>query len=206
MLRGLKRTAARLSPRRMSGRYPPPVNGALREDLGMPFIGVVRTSRHGLRWRRSWSLREQKVGWNHVRSCAVAPERRLEVPRHTHRLVLKHDEGQLEVIVRGPRGPGSCWPAWQDRCCGTAEDRMNRDYLKAGGRSRSKRSGHLSDIPPDHRSHRHRSGTAVRTPHNPSFANRDRSTSERHDLCGCAAISTFRLTYYKPAFRSFGRY
>ena len=83
MLRALKRTAARLSPRRMSGRYPPPVHGTLREDLGMPFIGVVRTSRHGLRWRRSWSLREQEVGWNHVRSCAVAPDRRLGVPRHS---------------------------------------------------------------------------------------------------------------------------
>jgi hypothetical protein len=28
----------------------------------------------------------------------------------------------------------------------------------------------------------------------------------QHDLCGCAAIPTFRLTYYKTAFRSFGRY
>jgi hypothetical protein len=70
----------------------------------MPFIGVVRTSRQGLRWRRSWSLREQQVGWNHVRSCTVASDRRLGVPRHTHRLVLEHDEGQLEVILRGPRG------------------------------------------------------------------------------------------------------
>jgi hypothetical protein len=120
MLRALKRTAARLSPRRMSGRYPPPVHGTLREDLGMPFIGVVRTSRHGLRWRRSWSLREQKVGWNHVRSCAVAPDRRLGVPRHTHRLVLKHDEGQLEVIVRGPWGVLAL-VGLRDRICAAAQ-------------------------------------------------------------------------------------
>ena len=86
----------------------------------MPFIGVVRTSRHGLRWRRSWSLREQKAGWNHVRSCAVTPDRRLGVPRHTHRLVLKHDEGQLEVIVRGPRGVLAL-VGLRDRICAAAQ-------------------------------------------------------------------------------------
>jgi len=73
----------------------------------MPVVGVVRASRQGLRWRRSWSLREQRVGWDRVRSCTVGTDRRPGVSRHTHRLVLEHDDGQLEVILRGPRGP---WP------------------------------------------------------------------------------------------------
>jgi hypothetical protein len=85
----------------------------------MPFVGVVRASRRGLRWRRSWSLREQRVGWGRMRSCTVGTDRRLGVPRHTHRLVLEHDEGQLEVILRGPRGAlalvGLC-----DRICAAA--------------------------------------------------------------------------------------
>lgn len=70
----------------------------------MPFVGVVRASRRGLRWRRSWSLREQRVGWDRVRSCTVATDRRLGVPRHTHRLLLEHDKGILEVLLRGPQG------------------------------------------------------------------------------------------------------
>ena len=73
----------------------------------MPFVGVVRAGRQGLRWRRVWSLRKQRVGWDRVRSCTVGTDRRPGVSRHTHRLVLEHDEGQLEVILRGPRGP---WP------------------------------------------------------------------------------------------------
>ena len=40
--------------------------------------------------------------WGSVRSCTVGPDRRLGVPRHTIRLVLEHDGGLLEVIVRGP--------------------------------------------------------------------------------------------------------
>jgi hypothetical protein len=39
-----------------------------------------------------------------VRSCTVSTDRRLGVPRHTHRLLLEHDQGLLEVILRGPRG------------------------------------------------------------------------------------------------------
>jgi len=70
----------------------------------VPFVGVVRASRQGLRYRRTWSLREQRVGWGRMRSCTVGTDRRLGVSRHTHRLVLEHDEGQLEVILRGPRG------------------------------------------------------------------------------------------------------
>ena len=104
MLKALKRKAVSLSPRRISGRYPAAVRGTLREDLGMPFVGVVRAGRQGLRWRRVWSLRKQRVGWDRVRSCTVGTDRRPGVSRHTHRLVLEHDEGQLEVILRGPRG------------------------------------------------------------------------------------------------------
>jgi hypothetical protein len=104
LLRALRRTAASFSPRQVSGRYTAPVRGTLREDLGVPYVGVVRASRQGLRWHRRWALGEQGVGWNQVRSCTVSPDRRLGVPRHTHRLVLEHDQGLLEVILRGPRG------------------------------------------------------------------------------------------------------
>jgi hypothetical protein len=104
VLRALKRMAASFSPRRLSGRYTGPVRGTLREDLGVPYGGVVRASRQGLRWHRSWALREQGVGWNQVRSCTVSTDRRPGVPRHTHRLMLEHNQGLLEVILRGPRG------------------------------------------------------------------------------------------------------
>jgi hypothetical protein len=85
----------------------------------MPFVGVVRVSRRGLRWRRSWSLREQRVGWERVRSCTVGTDRRLGVSPHTHRLVLEHDEGQLEVILRGPRG-ALALVGLRDRVCAAA--------------------------------------------------------------------------------------
>jgi hypothetical protein len=104
VLQALKRTAASFSPRQVSGRHTTPVRGTLREDLGVPYVGVIWASRQGLRWHRRWGLREQRVGWNQVRSCTVSPDRRLGVPRHTHRLVLEHDQGLLEVILRGPRG------------------------------------------------------------------------------------------------------
>jgi hypothetical protein len=85
----------------------------------MPFVGVVRASRRGLRWRRSWSLREQRVGWDRVRSCTVGTDHRLGVSRHTHRLVLEHDEGQLEVTLRGPRG-ALALVGLRDRICAAA--------------------------------------------------------------------------------------
>ena len=104
LLQALKSTAASLRLRQISGRYPAPVRGTLREDLGVPYVGVVRASRQGLRWHRRWALGEQRVGWNQVRSCTVSTDRRLGVPRHTHRLLLEHDQGRLEVILRGPLG------------------------------------------------------------------------------------------------------
>ena len=104
LLQALKRTAASFRLRQVSGRYTAPVRGTLREDLGVPYVGVVRASRQGLRWHRRWALGEQRVGWNQVRSCTVSTDRRLGVPRHTHRLLLEHDQGRLEVILRGPRG------------------------------------------------------------------------------------------------------
>jgi hypothetical protein len=70
----------------------------------VPYVGVVRASRQSLCWHRRWALGEQRVGWNQVRSCTVSTDRRLGVPRHTHRLLLDHDQGLLEVILRGPRG------------------------------------------------------------------------------------------------------
>jgi hypothetical protein len=104
LLQALKRAAGSFRPRQVSGRYTAPVRGTLREDLGVPYVGVVRASRHDLRWHRRWALGEQRVGWNQVRSCTVSTDRRLGVPRHTHRLLLEHDQGLLEVILRGPRG------------------------------------------------------------------------------------------------------
>ena len=104
MLKALKRKAVSLSPRRISGRYPAAVRGTLREDLGMPFVGVVRAGRQGLRWRRVWSLRKQRVGWDRVRSCTVGTDRRLGVSRHTHRLVLEHDQGSARGDPTGTAG------------------------------------------------------------------------------------------------------
>src|SRR5215207_5255018 len=97
LLQALKRITASFRPRQVSGRYTAPVRGTLREDFGVPYVGVVRASRQGLRWHRRWALGEQRVGWNQVRLCTVSTDRRLGVPRHTHRLLL-------EVILRGPRG------------------------------------------------------------------------------------------------------
>jgi hypothetical protein len=104
VLQALKRMAAGFSSRRLSGRYTAPVRGTLREDRGMAYVGVVRASRQGLHWHRRWALREQGVEWNQVRSCTVSTDRRPGVPRHSHRLMLEHDQGLLEVILRGPRG------------------------------------------------------------------------------------------------------
>ena len=104
LLQALMRIAASFRPRQVSGHYTAPVRGTLREDFGVPYAGVVRASRQGLRWHRRWALGEQRVGWNQVRSCTVSTDRRLGVPRHTHRLLLDHDQGLLEVILRGPRG------------------------------------------------------------------------------------------------------
>ena len=103
-LQALKRMAASFSSRRISGRYTAPVRGTLQENFGVAYVGVIWASRQGLRWHRRWALREQRVAWNQVRSCTVSPDRRLGVPRHTHRLMLEHDKGLLEVILRGPRG------------------------------------------------------------------------------------------------------
>jgi len=104
LLQALKTTAASFSPRQVSGRHTTPVRGTLRENLGVPYVGVIWASRQGLRWHRRWALPEQRVGWNQVRSCTVSTDRRPGVPRHTHRLMLEHDQGLLEVILRGPRG------------------------------------------------------------------------------------------------------
>jgi hypothetical protein len=104
LLQTLKTIMASSRPRPVSGRYTAPVRGTLREDFGVPYVGVVRASRQGLHWHRRWALGEQRVGWNQVRSCTVSTDRRLGVPRHTHRLLLEHDQGLLEVILRGPRG------------------------------------------------------------------------------------------------------
>jgi hypothetical protein len=103
-LQALKRITASFRPGQVSGRYTAPVRGTLREDFGVPYVGVLRASRQSLRWHRRWALGEQRVGWNQVRSCTVSTDRRLGVPRHTHRLLLDHDQGLLEVILRGPRG------------------------------------------------------------------------------------------------------
>jgi len=97
LLQALTRIAASFRPSQVSGRYTAPVRGTLREDFGVPYVGVVRASRQGLRWHRRWALGEQRVGWNQVRSCTVSTDRRLGVPRHTHRLLLDHDQGLLEV-------------------------------------------------------------------------------------------------------------
>jgi hypothetical protein len=75
LLQALKRIAASFRPRQVSGRYTAPVRGTLREDFGVPYVGVVRASRQGLRWHRRWALGEQRVGWNQVRSCTVGPAR-----------------------------------------------------------------------------------------------------------------------------------
>jgi len=104
LLQAVKRTAASCVARQISGRSTAPVRGTLREDFGVPYVGVIWASRQGLRWHRRWALGEQRVGWNQVRSCTVSTDRRLGVPRHTHRLLLEHDQGLLEVILRGPRG------------------------------------------------------------------------------------------------------
>jgi hypothetical protein len=75
LLQALKRTAASFSSRQVSGRYAAPVRGTLGEDLGVPYVGVVRASWQGLRWHRRWALGERRVGWNQVRSCTVGPAR-----------------------------------------------------------------------------------------------------------------------------------
>jgi hypothetical protein len=55
LLQALKRTAASFSSRQVSGRYAAPVRGTPGEDLGVPYVGVVRASRQGLRWHRRWA-------------------------------------------------------------------------------------------------------------------------------------------------------
>jgi hypothetical protein len=47
LLQALKRIAASFRPRQVSGRYTAPVRGTLREDFGVPYVGVVRASRQG---------------------------------------------------------------------------------------------------------------------------------------------------------------
>jgi hypothetical protein len=84
--------------------YSAVVRARLREDFGETFAGVVRPSRGGLRWHRLWSLRESSIRWDRVRTCALERDRRPGVPRHTIRLLVEHDDGLLEVILRGPWG------------------------------------------------------------------------------------------------------
>jgi hypothetical protein len=69
-LQALKRIAASFRPRQVSARYTAPVRGTLREDLGVPYVGVVRASRQACagiavgRWASS--------GWDGTR-CGRAP-------------------------------------------------------------------------------------------------------------------------------------
>jgi hypothetical protein len=104
VLKVVQRVAPGREWKRSSGRFPAPVHGIVREDLGRSFAGVVTANRRGLRWRRNWSLRSRQVGWDRVRSCTVGTDRRPGVLPHTHRLVLEHDDGLLELILRGPFG------------------------------------------------------------------------------------------------------
>jgi len=76
----------------------------MRQDLGEYFVGVVRPGRGGLRWRRLWSLRFDRVRWDQVRSTTIERDRRPGVARHTIRLVVEHEGGLLEVMLRGPWG------------------------------------------------------------------------------------------------------
>lgn len=62
----------------------------------------VRATRRGLRWHRRWSLTERRLRWDRVRSCTAGTDQRPGVPPHTHRLVVGHDDGVLEIILRGP--------------------------------------------------------------------------------------------------------
>jgi hypothetical protein len=84
--------------------YSAVVRAKLRQDLGETFAGVVRPSRGGLPWHGLWSLRERSIRWDRVRTCAVERDRRPGVPRHTIRLLVEHEDGLLEVILRGPWG------------------------------------------------------------------------------------------------------
>jgi hypothetical protein len=86
LLQALKRTAASFSSRQVSGRYAAPVRGTLGEDLGVPYVGVVRASWQGLRWHRRWALGERRVGWNQVRSCTVGPARSAGFSSHSARI------------------------------------------------------------------------------------------------------------------------
>lgn len=80
------------------------MRATLRENFGETFTGVVRASRRGLRWHRLWSLRERRIRWDLVRACTAERDLRLGVPRHTIRLVVEHEGGLLEVMLRGPWG------------------------------------------------------------------------------------------------------
>ena len=70
LLQALMRIAASFRPRQVSGHYTAPVRGTLREDFGVPYAGVVRASRQGLRWHRRWAL--VSSGWDGTR-CGRAP-------------------------------------------------------------------------------------------------------------------------------------
>jgi hypothetical protein len=80
------------------------VRASLREDLGETFTGVVRAGRRSLRWHRPWSLHERRIRWDRVRTCTAGRDTRPGVPRHTVRLVVEHEGGVLEVMLRGPLG------------------------------------------------------------------------------------------------------
>lgn len=80
------------------------VRARMRQDLGEYFVGVVRAGGGDLRWRRIWSMRSRRVRWDRIRSCTVERDRRPGVARHTIRLALEHEDGLLEVMLRGPWG------------------------------------------------------------------------------------------------------
>lgn len=63
-----------------------------------------KSRRRSLRWHRPWSLHERRIRWDRVRTCTAERDIRPGVPRHTIRLVVKHEGGLLEVMLRGPLG------------------------------------------------------------------------------------------------------
>jgi hypothetical protein len=78
------------------------MRATLRENLGPPFVGSVRATRRGLRWHRRWSMTERR--WDRVRTCTAGTDHRPGVLPHTHRLEVEHDDGVLEISLRGPWG------------------------------------------------------------------------------------------------------
>ena len=77
------------------------VRATLRENSGERFVGIARARRSGLLWRPSRSLLSRVV-WVCFAPAPWVPNRRPGIPSHTHRLVVEHDAGQLDVIAQAP--------------------------------------------------------------------------------------------------------